>query len=290
MTVSDTLDCPRFAAPSAPVSRPRGSRRRFRNAGLSTVRGSVGPASNSVRGGATTCRPLRSMPPVMRPIEWRSSFDHFGLGAPLTYQLEPLSARIIPYVFSAWRMTRVCREARDVDARLQPHAQAHRRQRRDRAEATRSAAPDRRRPARARGREPQRVVDAAARDLVIACEARARSAGRPRPPTSSPAGRSAFERQVPHRARAGVPARRRPGRREQLVELAGVAVDEQRVPVAVGCRPALDRHVRGNRVRSLVALVGIVEATRGSGRRLPTTTSNGIPIGPPSQRPEPKSA
>src|SRR5881628_2711045 len=46
--------------------------------------------------------------PVMRPIECRSSFDHFELGAPLTYQLEPLSARIIPYVFNAWSTMRVC--------------------------------------------------------------------------------------------------------------------------------------------------------------------------------------
>jgi hypothetical protein len=28
-------------------------------------------------------------------------FDHFGLGAPPMYQFDPLSARIIPYVFSA---------------------------------------------------------------------------------------------------------------------------------------------------------------------------------------------
>jgi hypothetical protein len=46
--------------------------------------------------------------PVTRLRECRSSFDHFGLGAPVTYQLEPLSARIMPYVFSAWRTMRVC--------------------------------------------------------------------------------------------------------------------------------------------------------------------------------------
>ena len=45
---------------------------------------------------------------VIRPSECRSSFDHFGLGAPLTYQFEPLSARIIPYVFSAWSTMRAC--------------------------------------------------------------------------------------------------------------------------------------------------------------------------------------
>ena len=54
--------------------------------------------------------------------------DHLGLGAPLTYQFEPLSARIIPYVFSAWRTTRVCfGKPRDVEARFQPDAQTHRR-------------------------------------------------------------------------------------------------------------------------------------------------------------------
>ena len=37
------------------------------------------------------------------------SFDHFGLGAPLTYQLEPLSATIIPYSFSAWSTIRAWR-------------------------------------------------------------------------------------------------------------------------------------------------------------------------------------
>jgi CspA family cold shock protein len=36
----------------------------------------------------------------------RSSFDQWESGAPEMYQFEPLSATIIPYVFSAWRMTR----------------------------------------------------------------------------------------------------------------------------------------------------------------------------------------
>src|SRR4051794_36893483 len=47
--------------------------------------------------------------PVICPSECRSSFDHFGLGAPLMYQFEPLSARIIPYVFSACSTMRACR-------------------------------------------------------------------------------------------------------------------------------------------------------------------------------------
>jgi len=47
--------------------------------------------------------------PVIRPSVCRSSFDHFGLGAPLMYQFDPLSATIIPYVFSAWRTIRAWR-------------------------------------------------------------------------------------------------------------------------------------------------------------------------------------
>jgi hypothetical protein len=46
--------------------------------------------------------------PVMRPIVCSASFDQRGSGAPLMYQLDPLSARIIPYVFSAWSTMRVC--------------------------------------------------------------------------------------------------------------------------------------------------------------------------------------
>ena len=46
--------------------------------------------------------------PVMRPRECRSSFDHFGFGAPLMYQFEPLSASSIPYVFRAWSTIRDC--------------------------------------------------------------------------------------------------------------------------------------------------------------------------------------
>jgi hypothetical protein len=40
-------------------------------------------------------------PPVMRPMVCSASFDQRGSGAPLMYQFDPLSARIIPYVFSA---------------------------------------------------------------------------------------------------------------------------------------------------------------------------------------------
>src|SRR3954467_14198640 len=44
--------------------------------------------------------------PLTRPIEWRASFDQCRSGAPETNQLEPLSARIIPCVLSAWRTIR----------------------------------------------------------------------------------------------------------------------------------------------------------------------------------------
>ena len=90
---------------------------------------------------------------------------------------------------------------------------------------------------------------------------RAGSAGRPRRPTSS--------RQAAARSSAGSRSRRsRPPsptpcapQRVELVELAGVAVDDQRMPVAVVRMRgrALDRHVRRDRVRALVALVGVVE-------------------------------
>ena len=39
--------------------------------------------------------------PCNAPSACSWSFDHFGLGAPETYQFEPLSATIIPYVFIA---------------------------------------------------------------------------------------------------------------------------------------------------------------------------------------------
>ena len=107
--------------------------------------------------------------------------------------------------------------------------------------------------------ETERVVDPAARDLLVAREpgedrqaggVGGRPAGGPEP----------VRAQVPDRAGAGAPAAVRARReREELVELAAVAVDDQRVPVAVGVAAALDRDVRRNRVRTGVGLVGILE-------------------------------
>src|SRR5205823_4992283 len=57
----------------------------------------------------------------------------------------------------------------------------------------------------------------------------------------------------------GLPAVPARVEREELVELARRLVDDQRVPVAVGAAPALDRHGLRDRVRPLVALVGVVE-------------------------------
>ncbi len=145
----------------APASRRR--RRRTRSsASTSTTRsaatarsaaasGSRSSSSSRRRWAATfasrAARPGRRSPSSLRPqlrgvdhlevgagqlpsaCSW--SFDQCGLGAPDTYQFEPLSARISPYVFIACATIRACGGSlRDVDARLQPHAQPHRRQRR----------------------------------------------------------------------------------------------------------------------------------------------------------------
>ena len=76
--------------------------------------------------------------------------------------------------------------------------------------------------------------------------------------------------QVPDRARAGGPAPALRVQRVELVELAGVAVDDQRVTVAVVemTRRAFDRHAGRDRVRALVALVGVVERDLRLRRRL----------------------
>ena len=98
-----------------------------------------------------------------------------------------------------------------------------------------------------------------ARDVLVAGEAgqdrQAGGVGR------RPAGRAELVRaEVEDRARAGPPAAAR-GRveGEELVELAAVAVDDQRVPVAVRAAAALDRDVRRDRVRALVRLVRVLE-------------------------------
>ena len=72
----------------------------------------------------------------------------------------------------------------------------------------------------------------------------------------------------------------------ELVEAARAPVEQQRVVVAA----AFDVHALRDRVADVVALVVVLEGdarARGVER---DTTSNGIPIGEPSQSPEPKSA
>ena len=111
---------------------------------------------------------------------------------------------------------------------------------------------------RPRGGEPQRVVDDAARDLVIAREAgKNRQAGRVR---RRPPGRPHRVRaQVPDRARACRPAAALRLQRIQLVEPACVLVDQQCVTVAGRGAPALDVHRLRDRVLPFVGLVGVLE-------------------------------
>ena len=86
-----------------------------------------------------------------------------------------------------------------------------------------------------------------------------------------PAGRAERVRaEVPDRPRSRRPAIPLPVQGVQLVELARVTVEDQGVPVAVGDRGlALDRDVRRDRIRALVALVGVFERDARLGRLLP---------------------
>src|SRR5207249_5879487 len=94
-----------------------------------------------------------------------------------------------------------------------------------------------------------------ARDLVVAREpGQDGEAGRVR---RGPAGRTETVRaEAPDRARARVPAGIE---RVQLVEAARRAVDADRVPIPVRLAAALDRDVRGDRVRPAVALLRVLE-------------------------------
>ena len=180
----------------------------------------------------------------------------------------------MPYFFSARRITCTCgAKPRDVDARLQPEALAHRRI--AGAGEARRLVP--RRPdvgvARLRRGEAQRVRDLAGRRPRRS----ARGPGRIGRPAASaevqPAGRSALRVQVEDRARAGVPAAvgfRVGG--EELVELAAVAIDDQHVAVAGGRGPPSIGASRRDRIGSGIALVGVIE---GHGTRgwLPGTTT-----------------
>ena len=103
---------------------------------------------------------------------------------------------------------RLPREAGDVDVRLQPDAQAHRRQRRVvRARRVVPRRVDVRLP-RPLGREAQRVVDHAARDLVVAREPREDRQPRRVGRTSSPP--AAARSSAGSRSRRSPPSSRRP--------------------------------------------------------------------------------
>ena len=118
---------------------------------------------------------------------------------------------------------------------LQPQPRAHRRQRRVGERAREVARRPDVRPPRARDGEAERVVDPARRHLVVA-----REPGQDREPGGvgrRPAGGAhAVRAQVPDRARPGRPAAADPAQRVELVEPAGVAVDDEGVAVAVRAR------------------------------------------------------
>ena len=75
-----------------------------------------------------------------------------------------------------------------------------------------------------------------------------------------PSGRSAFRVQVVHGPRPGspAPAGLRPGVVE-LVEHTPAAIHHQHVTITLGVRPALDGRTCGDRIRSRVALVSVIE-------------------------------
>ncbi len=97
-----------------------------------------------------------------------------------------------------------------------------------------------------------------AADLVVARQAgEDREAGRI---GGGPAGRAQPVRaEVPDRAGARSPSATLRVEREELVELAGVAVDDQCMAIAVRAIPAFDRHAAGNGVRAAVGLARVLE-------------------------------
>ncbi len=149
---------------------------------------------------------------------------------------------------------RLARERADVEVRLEPHAQAHRREvgggqvTRVMARWVDESA------ARVLDGEAESVVDHAALRLVVAGEPRedrqARGVGR-RPP-----GRPDLVRaQVPGRACPRVPAAVALLETAELVEAAGALVEQQRVMVA----SAFDVHALRDRVSDMIALVAVLE-------------------------------
>ena len=153
--------------------------------------------------------------------------------------------------------------------RLQPHAQPHRRQRRVGGVARVVAGRVDVGLPRALDGEAQRVADHAGRRVAVP----AREPGQDRQPGRvgrRPAGRAERVRaEVPDRTRSGRPAAADALQGVELVQLAAVAVDDQRVAVAVaGVRLPLDGNLRRDRVRALVALVGVLERDARLRRRL----------------------
>ncbi len=98
--------------------------------------------------------------------------------------------------------------------------------------------------------------------------------------------------EVPHRAGARPPARAAVLRigGEELVQAAAGAVHHDHVTVPVRAATALDGRVRGHRVGPAVRLVRVVEAHRHAVLAGRARSRRGCRSGPPSHRPEPKSA
>jgi hypothetical protein len=140
-------------------------------------------------------------------------------------------------------------EAGDVDARLQAQPLAHPRQVGIRVVGGEVAGGPDEGPPAAGDRHAQRVVDPAG-------ASQQREDGEPGGVRRGPAARAgAWAPQVPGGAGAGAPAPALPAQREQLVQPARAALDEQGVPVAA----ALDPHAAGDRVAHAVGLGGVVE-------------------------------
>ena len=139
--------------------------------------------------------------------------------------------------------------------------------------------------------EAQRVVDARRVRPRRSARGRGGSAGPAASADVQPAGRSRFERRLQIAPEPAV----QPRAGRVRARTARRACSASRSTISA-CRspseprpPSIATFAR-DRVRAAVALVGVVEAqARTFGVVRPPTTVIGIPIGPPSQRPEPKS-
>ena len=227
--------------------------------------------------------------PVSRPSEWRCVVRPVRVrragdvpGRAVVGEDHPVHLQRLEHD------ARLRRELRDVDARLQPHAQAHRRQRR--ARRARREVPrgiDVRAPRPRRG-EAERVVDHAAPRPRPSARGRGRSAARRRRPTSSPpAGacptRGSTSRPSPPSSRgscgAGRTARRGGTCSCRRAARGGLPSSAARPRCGRSSGSGSARGPTRRRTRIARCDVGVALET----------TSNGIPIGPPSHFPEPKS-